>query len=81
MTTISKDEIELQFRGALKKLKCISCGEQITDAAIDWGFAQPSEYERDGPFPVKCELCETILDYNYFDETLSLAAGKANSTR
>ena len=59
MPPITKDEIERLFRSELKKLRCLNCGEQITDAAIDWGRSQPSESERDGPFPIKCELCET----------------------
>ena len=79
MTLISKDEIDREFRAALKQLTCLVCGEPFTDAAIDWGFAQPSEHEKDGPLPIKCELCATIQHYDYFAHTLTPVVVKANS--
>jgi len=81
MTPIAKDEVEREFRADLKKLKCLNCGEHITDAAIDWGWSQPSEYAKDGPFPIKCELCETEQLYEYFSRTLTLRDRKEDSTR
>jgi hypothetical protein len=67
-------EIERAFRSSLKNKKCLSCGIEITDAAIDWGDAQPRKYDKDGPFPLKCELCDTIQYYDVFDDLLRLEA-------
>lgn len=68
----SREEVERAFREGLKQLRCVSCGESITDAAIDWGYAQPSDYSRDGPFQVKCERCGTVQQYDVFSRRLSV---------
>ena len=67
----SREEVERAFREGLKKKKCIGCGESITDAAIDWGNAQPSDYARDGPFKLKCERCGKVQEYNVFSGKLT----------
>jgi hypothetical protein len=68
---VSKEEVERAFRENLKKLNCVSCKEAITDAAIDWGYAQPSDYARDGPFKVKCEHCGKVQSYDVFSRKLT----------
>jgi hypothetical protein len=67
----SREEVERAFREDLKKLKCVSCAAAITDAAIDWGYAQPSDYARDGPFEVKCERCGRVQRYDVFSRKLT----------
>ena len=69
---ISREEIEREFRAAVKQKSCLSCGTSLTDAAIDWGYAQPSDYEKDGPFPLKCERCAAIQHYDLFTRSLTL---------
>jgi len=73
MTPSRRDEIERAFRAHLKELRCLGCGEHMTDAAIEWGRAQPRELERDGPQLLKCELCEAILSYDIFARSLTWA--------
>ena len=58
----TRAEIEHAFRTSLKRIQCLGCGIDITDAAIDWGDAQPREYDKDGPFHLKCEPCATIQE-------------------
>ena len=67
----SREEVERSFREGLKKKNCIGCGEAITDAAIDWGYAQPSEYARDGPFKLKCEHCGKVQEYDVFSRKIT----------
>lgn len=67
----SREEVERAFRESLKKKQCVSCGETITDAAIDWGYTQPSEYARDGPFKLKCERCGKVQAYDVFSGKLT----------
>jgi hypothetical protein len=69
----SREEVERAFREGLKQLKCVGCGEAITNAAIDWGYTQPSEYARDGPFKLKCERCGKIQSYDVFRRKLTAA--------
>ena len=73
--TTTREEVEREFRATLKTKNCLVCGEQVTDGAIDWGAAQPSEYVRDGPFPIKCEVCQTVQHYNIFSHVLTLVDG------
>jgi RNase P subunit RPR2 len=68
---ITRDEIEADLRATLKAHSCLACATPFTDAAVDWGDAQPSEYARGGPQRLRCEHCATIHRYNVFSRKLT----------
>lgn len=77
----SKEELEKAFRDNLKNHICPNCNTQFTDYAIDWGDAwgegrrealrEQDIVERDGPFKIKCELCDSKYYYEYFGDRIS----------
>jgi hypothetical protein len=75
------EDVKRAFRDMVKRIQCPSCGLEFTDAAVDWGEAwsegrrdslvELEMQDRDGPYKVKCELCETRSFINYFSFTAS----------
>lgn len=79
----SRAEVEASFRSMILKISCPYCGEPFTDRAVDWGDAwqegrrdtmrELDTQERDGPYKIKCELCNQRSFINYFAATASKA--------
>ena len=68
---VTRDELERDLRETLKAHACLGCARPFTDAAIDWGDAQPSEYARDGAQRLRCEHCAAIHRYSSFSRQLT----------
>jgi hypothetical protein len=75
MKIVTREESEKAFREMVKSLRCPSCGVEFSDLAVDWGeswsegrrdlLRELQRDERDGPYKVKCELCDhrSLIDY------------------
>lgn len=75
------EEVFAAFRTMIRRIPCPYCGEPFTDAAVNWGEAwlegrsdtmfECDRQERDGPYKVKCELCDERSWIDYFAATAS----------
>lgn len=80
----SKEEIRQAFRARVKEIACPRCGEFYSDWALDWGeawyegrrdlLAEMGGDERDGPYKLCCELCDTRVWLNYFAFTVEVVS-------
>ena len=71
------------FRDVVKSLLCPGCGQEFTDAAVDWSeiwwegrfdlLHELGRTERDGPCKLKCERCGHRSWFNIFSKTVTSA--------
>jgi hypothetical protein len=84
--SFSLAEIKSAFAERIKRLTCPACSEHFSDAAVEWGNAwyegygdriRESGYDlRDGPFKLKCELCDCRSWYSAFSNEVKLVDQK-----
>ena len=79
---MTRAEVYAAFVAGVKACACPACGLPFTDAAVAWGNAWREGYVdcvheqgwqlRDGPFKLKCEMCERRSMYDVFARSVTL---------
>ena len=75
-------QVQAAFAAMLQSLACPACGQNYSDAAVQWCFGyidgrhdmlvEEGESERDGPVKIRCAYCQARASINYFERKASL---------